>query len=127
VVAALADRYRLVRPLGEGGMATVYLAEDLRHGRQVAIKFLKPELGAAIGPARFAAEIRVTATLQHPHLLPLFDSGEAAGQLFYVMPFVAGETLRARLAREGQLPLGEAVRLTRALAVAAFRHHRHRT
>jgi serine/threonine-protein kinase len=123
LAAALAERYRLIRPLGEGGMAMVYLADDLRHGRQVALKLLKPELAAAIGPARFAAEIRVTATLQHPHLLPLFDSGEAVGQLFYVMPFVAGETLRARLAREGQLPLGETVRLTRALAGAlAYAH-----
>ncbi|MBU6367004.1 MAG: serine/threonine-protein kinase, partial [Gemmatimonadetes bacterium] len=121
---ALRDRYRLVRELGEGGMATVYLARDVRHERDVAIKVLKPELGAVLGVERFLAEIRVTANLQHPNLLPLFDSGEAAGLLFYVMPFVDGETLRTRLERERQLPVEEAVRL--AVAVAQALEHAHR-
>ncbi|MBK6307345.1 MAG: protein kinase [Gemmatimonadetes bacterium] len=103
--AALADRYRLAREIGAGGMATVYLARDIRHDRDVAIKVLKPELGAVLGVERFLSEIRVTANLQHPNLLPLFDSGEAEGLLYYVMPFVEGETLRARLDRE-QLPVG---------------------
>ncbi|MBY0490905.1 MAG: serine/threonine-protein kinase [Gemmatimonadaceae bacterium] len=115
---ALADRYRVERELGAGGMATVYLAHDLRHERDVAIKVLHPDLGATLGSERFLAEIRTTATLQHPNLLPLFDSGEADGLLFYVMPFVEGETLRVRLDREKQLPLDEALRLTTALATA---------
>src|SRR5215831_20455100 len=85
---ALADRYRIEREIGRGGMAVVYLAEDVKHGRRVAIKVLNPELGALIGPQRFLAEIRITANLQHPNLLPLFDSGEARGMLYYVMPFV---------------------------------------
>jgi serine/threonine-protein kinase len=97
LVAALAGRYRLVRAIGTGGMAGVYLAEDLRHGRDVAIKVLKPEIAAKIGPARFLSEIRTTARLQHPSILPLFDSGEADGMLFYVMPYVSGGTLRNRL------------------------------
>ena len=97
---ALADRYRLERELGQGGMATVYLAEDLKHGRKVAIKVLHPELSAVIGGERFLAEIKVTANLQHPHILGLIDSGEADGLLYYVMPFVEGESLRARLTRE---------------------------
>ena len=88
---ALADRYRIERELGKGGMATVYLAEDLRHGRKVAVKVLLPELAAVLGAERFLSEIHVTAALQHPHILPLFDSGQADGQLFYVMPFVEGE------------------------------------
>src|SRR4051794_18152903 len=92
---ALADRYRIERELGRGGMATVYLARDLKHDRAVAIKVLDPELGAVLGAERFLSEIRVTANLQHPNLLPLFDSGEANGLLYYVMPFVEGETLRA--------------------------------
>src|SRR5512135_2624670 len=100
LAAALADRYRLERELGAGGMATVYLALDLRHDRNVALKVLRPELAAVIGAERFLAEIRTTANLQHPHILPLFDSGEVDGLLFYVMPFVEGETLRDRLARE---------------------------
>src|SRR5678810_61793 len=98
--SALADRYRLERELGQGGMATVYLAEDLKHGRKVAIKVLHPELSAVIGGDRFLAEIRVTANLQHAHILGLIDSGEADGLLYYVMPLIAGETLRARLARQ---------------------------
>src|SRR5438128_10790706 len=92
--AALTGRYVVEREIGAGGMATVYLARDLRHDRQVAVKVLKPELGAVLGADRFLSEIKVTANLQHPNLLPLFDSGEAGGLLFYVMPFVEGETLR---------------------------------
>src|SRR3990172_1141853 len=94
---ALSDRYAIEREIGAGGMATVYLARDLRHERPVALKLLKPELGAVLGVERFLAEIKVTANLQHPTLLPLFDSGESNGPLFYVMPFVEGESLRARL------------------------------
>ena len=90
-------------------MATVYLAEDLRHGRQVAIKVLRPELAATLGPERFFREIQVAARLQHPHILPLLDSGEAGGFLYYVMPYVEGESLRERLAREGELPVHDAV------------------
>ena len=107
----LGDRYRIERELGAGGMATVYLAEDLRHHRQVAIKVLKPELAAIIGAERFLSEIRTTANLQHPHVLPLFDSGEADGHLYYVMPFVDGISLRDRLKREKQLPIAEAARI----------------
>jgi hypothetical protein len=99
-------------------MATVYLARDVKHSRSVALKVLDPELGAVLGAERFLAEIRVTANLQHPHLLPLFDSGEADGLLFYVMPFVEGESLRARLDREKQLPVDEAVRIASAVAAA---------
>src|ERR1043166_7179653 len=94
---ALSDRYRIERELGAGGMATVFLADDLRHGRKVAIKLLHAELSAVLGPERFLAEIKTTAALQHPHVLPLFDSGSAHGLLYYVMPFVEGETLRHRL------------------------------
>ena len=101
IATSLADRYRVERELGQGGMATVYLAEDVRHRRKVALKVLHPELSAVLGPERFLKEIELTASLQHPHILPLFDSGSADGQLFYVMPFVEGETLRARIdARE---------------------------
>ena len=107
---ALAGRYRIEREVGVGGMATVYSARDIKHDRRVALKVLKPELGAVLGTERFLAEIRVTANLQHPNLLPLFDSGEADGLLFYAMPFVEGETLRSWLAREKQLPVDEAVR-----------------
>ncbi len=113
---ALADRYLIKRELGRGGMATVYLAQDLKHHRQVAIKVLKPELAAALGPERFLREIEIAAGLTHPHVLPLHDSGEAAGFLYYVMPFVDGETLRARLNREQQLPLEEAVQIAREVA-----------
>src|SRR5215475_1630155 len=115
---ALADRYHVEGEIGEGGMATVYLARDVRHDRQVALKVLKPELGAVLGVERFLSEIRVTAHLSHPNLLPLFDSGEADGLLFYVMPYVVGETLRARLNREQQLPVDEAVRIASAIASA---------
>src|SRR5688572_13938463 len=122
---ALSHRYRVERQIGVGGMATVYLARDLRHDRNVALKLLKPELGAVLGVERFLSEIRVTANLQHPHLLPLFDSGEADGLLFYVMPFVEGETLRGRLDREKQLPVNEAIRITVAVAGALDYAHRH--
>ena len=104
---ALADRYTVTRELGAGGMATVYLAYDIKHDRDVAIKVLHPDLGAALGGERFLSEIRTTARLQHPHILPLLDSGEADGLLYYVMPLVTGETLRARLAREKQLPMDD--------------------
>src|SRR6476659_621999 len=113
---ALADRYRVDREVGVGGMATVYLAHDLKHDRDVAIKVLHPDLGAALGGERFLAEIRTTARLQHPHILPLLDSGAAEGLLYYVMPYVAGETLRSRLERERQLPIPEAVRIAREVA-----------
>ncbi|HSM04699.1 MAG TPA: serine/threonine-protein kinase [Longimicrobiales bacterium] len=124
LAAALADRYRLVRPLGEGGMATVYLAHDLRHDREVAIKVLKPELAAVVGGDRFLAEIRTTANLQHPHILPLFDSGEVEGFLYFVMPHVRGETLRARMERERELPVEEAVAIAEKVAGALDYAHR---
>src|SRR5512141_1609877 len=125
LTAALADRYRVERELGAGGMATVYLAEDLRHGRKVAVKVLRPELAAVIGADRFLAEIRTTANLQHPHILPLHDSGQADSFLFYVMPFVEGESLRDRLVRETQLPIGDAVRIATEVASALDYAHRH--
>src|SRR5215213_11622698 len=115
---ALADRYRVERELGAGGMATVYLAHDIKHDRDVAIKVLHPELGAALGGERFLTEIRTTARLQHPHILPLLDSGEADGLLYYVMPLVTGETLRARLERETQLPVDDSLRIAREVADA---------
>lgn len=123
--AALADRYTIEREIGAGGMATVYLARDIRHRRQVALKLLDPELGAVIGGERFLAEIEVTANLQHPHLLPLFDSGEVAGLLYYVMPYIDGESLRAKLLREKQLPVDEAVHIAAAVASALDYAHRH--
>ncbi len=113
LIAALSDRYRIERELGQGGMATVYLAEDLKHKRRVALKVLKPELAAVLGAERFVQEITTTAALQHPHILALFDSGTADGFLFYVMPFIDGETLRAKLDRETQLGLDDAVRIAR--------------
>jgi len=125
LTTALSDRYRIERELGAGGMATVYLADDLRHGRKVAIKVLRPELAAVIGAERFLAEIRLTANLQHPHILPLFDSGAADGLLFYVMPFVEGISLRERMAREKQLPIAEAVRIAGEIAAALDYAHRH--
>jgi eukaryotic-like serine/threonine-protein kinase len=118
LVSGLSGRYTLERELGQGGMATVYLASDLRHHRRVALKVLRPELAAVLGPERFLSEIRTTANLQHPHLLPLFDSGEAEGLLFYVMPYVQGESLRQRLESERQLPVEEAVRIAAAVASA---------
>src|SRR4051812_39720066 len=122
---ALEGRYTVDREVGRGGMATVYLARDVRHERRVALKVLNPELGAVLGVERFLAEIKVTANLQHPNLLPLFDSGEAEGLLFYVMPFVEGESLRARLQREKQLPIEEALRIAVAIAGALDHAHRH--
>jgi serine/threonine-protein kinase len=123
--SALADRYRILQRLGEGGMATVYLAEDLKHKRQVAVKVLKPELAAVLGAERFVQEITTTASLQHPHILPLFDSGEADSFLYYVMPFIDGETLRDKLNRETQLGIEEAVRITSEIADALDYAHRH--
>src|SRR5947207_1583590 len=105
LIASLAGRYEIERTLGKGGMASVYLARDTRHDRRVAVKVLDPDIAASLGGARFLAEIRVTAQLQHPNILSLFDSGDAGGLLYYVMPYVAGETLRARLERERQLPI----------------------
>ncbi len=122
--AALEGRYAIERELGEGGMATVYLANDLRHERKVALKVLKPELAAVVGAERFLAEIKTTANLQHPHILPLFDSGETDSFLFYVMPFVEGETLRDRINREHQLPVDDAVRIATNVAEALDYAHR---
>ena len=122
---ALADRYRFERELGAGGMATVYLAHDLRHDRKVAVKVLRPELAAVIGADRFLAEIKTTAALQHPHILPLFDSGQADGFLFYVMPLIEGESLRDRLNREHQLSVDDAVRLAKEIGSALDYAHRH--
>src|SRR5436190_9675330 len=116
--AALSGRYAIEREIGQGGMATVYLARDIRHNRRVALKVLHPDLAAALGAERFLAEITTTANLQHPHILPLHDSGDADGNLFYVMPYVEGETLRARLQREQLLPGEDAVRLAREILSA---------
>ena len=130
LAAALADRYRIERELGAGGMATVYLAQDLKHDRKVAIKVLRPELGASLGPERFLQEIRVAAKLQHPHIVGLLDSGvitNGPGRevlYYYVMPFVEGETLRERLARSGPLPVPEVVRLTAEIADALAKAHK---
>jgi serine/threonine-protein kinase len=124
LTASLADRYRVDRELGAGGMATVYLAHDLRHERDVAIKVLHPDLGAALGAERFLSEIKTTAKLQHPHILPLLDSGAADGLLYYVMPYVRGETLRGRLEREKQLPIADAVRIAREVAGALDHAHK---
>src|SRR6188472_145100 len=122
---ALADRYRIERQLGEGGMAVVYLAEDVRHHRKVAVKVLRPELGAALGAERLLREIEIVAGLRHPHILPLYDSGEADGVMYYVMPLVEGETLRARIERERQLPIDDALRFAREIADAlAYAHSR---
>ena len=120
---ALAGRYTVERELGRGGMATVYLADDLKHGRQVALKVLRAELGALLGPDRFAREIQIAAGLNHPHILPLYDSGDAGGLLFYVMPYVQGGSLRQRLARERQLPIDDALRLTHQVASALDHAH----
>ena len=145
VAAALADRYRIERELGRGGTSVVYLAHDLRHDRRVAIKVLYPELAASLGPERFLAEIKVTANLQHAHVLPLFDSGEAVVSreslvaseavmtndqrlttfLYYVMPYIEGESLRSRLNREKQLPVAEAVRIATEVASGLDYAHRH--
>ena len=122
---ALADRYRIERHLGEGGMATVYLAHDLKHDRPVALKVLRPELAAVLGAERFVQEIKTTANLQHPHILPLFDSGDTDGFLYYVMPYIEGETLRDKLNREKQLGIEEAVKITTEVADALDYAHRH--
>lgn len=114
----IAERYRIERGLGEGGMATVYVAHDLKPDRQVALKVLKPELAAALGVQRFLKEIQLTANRQHPHILPLFDSGNVDDALFYVMPLVKGESLRDRLSREKLLPVDETVRIGRASSIA---------
>src|SRR6476659_2347529 len=121
--AALAGRYELQRELGAGGMATVYLAEDLKHDRKVAIKVLRPDLAAVIGAERFLREIKTIANLQHPHILALIDSGEANGTAYYVMPFVEGESLRDRITREKQLPLEDALRIAREIADALSYAH----
>jgi len=131
--AALADRYRIDRELGVGGMATVCLAQDLRHDRKVALKVLKPELAALLGAERFVAEIKTTASLQHPHILPLFDSGTTGDPrdstagcfLYYVMPYIEGETVRVKLNRETQFGVEEAVRIAREVADALDYAHRH--
>ena len=122
---AISDRYRVERELGRGGMAVVYLAHDRRHDRPVALKVLNPELAHALGAERFEREIHVAARLQHPHILTVLDSGEAAGHLWFTMPFVEGESLRSRLARESQLPVDEAVRIAREAADALDYAHRH--
>jgi tetratricopeptide (TPR) repeat protein len=125
LIAALADRYAIAQEVGSGGMATVYLAEDLKHRRHVAIKVLRPELADALGPDRFLREIEIAARLDHPHILPLYDSGEADGFLFYVMPYVEGESLRDRIERERQLPTEDAIQIAREVADAlSYAHSR---
>jgi len=121
---ALAGRYTLERELGRGGMATVWLARDVKHDRAVALKVLRPEVAQALGPERFLQEIELTARLHHPRLVPLLESGEADGQLFYVMPCISGESLRDRLRRDKQLPLGDALRITREVVEALSYAHR---
>ena len=118
LTAALGERYRVERELGHGGMAIVFLAQDLKHRRRVAIKLLKPELSAVLGSERFLREIEIAAALQHPHILPLYDSGQAGGLLYYVMPFAEGESFRQRLAREQQLPIDSALQITREVGSA---------
>ncbi len=125
LTAALAERYRIERELGAGGMATVYLAEDLKHQRKVAVKVLRADLAASLGPERFLREVTIAASLQHPHVLPLYDSGQADGFLYYVMPFVEGTSLRQKLVREGELPIAEAVRILRDIADAMAYAHQH--
>src|SRR5258708_4015575 len=122
--ADLGDRYTIERELGRGGMATVYVAEDLRHSRQVAIKVLRSDVAAAIGAERFLREIAIAARLTHPHVLPLIDSGQAAGSLYYVMPYVRGESLRERLVREKRLSLEDALRIARELGAGLDYAHR---
>jgi len=123
--SALAGRYSVLSELGSGGMAIVYLADDLKHDRPVALKVLHPELAATLGPERFLREVKLTARLQHPHILPVFDSGDAEGQLWYVMPYVEGESLRGRLSREPQLPLDDALRITQNVLSALSYAHGH--
>jgi serine/threonine-protein kinase len=123
--AALADRYRIESELGSGGMATVYLAQDLKHERRVAVKVLRPELAASLGTDRFLREIKITANLNHPHILPLLDSGEADSFLYYVMPYVEGESLRDRLIRDKQLPVNDAMKVASEVADALDYAHVH--
>ncbi|MCH9015183.1 MAG: serine/threonine protein kinase, partial [Gemmatimonadetes bacterium] len=123
--SALADRYTIERPLGRGGMAIVYLARDLKHERQVAIKILRPELTETLGVARFLREVTIAANLAHPHIVPLFDSGEADGFLYYVMPYVEGESLRERLNSEKQLSIDDSLRIVREVADALSYAHSH--
>jgi tetratricopeptide (TPR) repeat protein/tRNA A-37 threonylcarbamoyl transferase component Bud32 len=125
LAAALSDRYSIQREIGAGGMATVYLAEDLKHHRKVALKVLRPELAAALGAERFLQEIEIAAQLHHPHILPLYDSGDADGFLYYVMPYEEGQSLREKLAREGELPITEAVRILRDVVDALTHAHKH--
>ena len=120
---ALADRYAIEEEIGAGGMATVYLAEDLKHHRKVAVKVLRPELAATLGPERFLREVEVAAQLHHPHILPLYDSGEADGFLYYVMPYEQGQSLREKLVREGELPVTEAARILRDVVDALSHAH----
>jgi serine/threonine-protein kinase len=123
--AGLAERYTIERELGRGGMALVFLAHDVKHDRKVAIKVLRPELAAALGAERFLREITIAAQLHHSHILPLYDSGEAASFLYYVMPYVEGESLRDRLERETQLPLEDALQIAREVADAlSYAHSR---
>src|SRR5512145_2620955 len=123
LTAALASTYAIERELGAGGMATVYLAEDLKHHRQVALKVLRPDLAATLGPERFLREVTIAANLQHPHILPVYDSGQAGGFLYYVMPFVEGPSLRDRLLKERELPVIEAARILRDVADAMAAAH----
>ena len=116
--SALAERYRIEGKLGAGGMAMVYLADDVRHRRNVAVKVLHPELAHQLGADRFLREIEIVARLQHPHIVPVFDSGDADGTLFFVMPRIEGESMRARLERDGKLPIDESVRLVREVVDA---------
>ena len=123
--AALSGRYTLDHEVGAGGMATVYLATDDKHDRKVALKVLRPELAAVLGPDRFPREIKIVAQFNHPHILSLYDSGESEGFLYYVMPFAEGESLRQRMRREGQLPIGDVVRILREVVDAlAYAHER---
>ena len=121
--AALAERYTIERELGAGGMATVYLAHDARNNRKVAVKVLRPELAAILGAERFLREIEIAANLTHPHIVPLYESGDADGFLYYVMPYIEGESLRDRLTRERELPIGDALRLLRDVADALDHAH----
>ena len=123
--AALAGRYVVERKIGEGGMATVWLADDVKHHRKVALKVMDPEVAAAMGAERFLREISIAAGFTHPHIVPLHDSGEADGLLYYVMPFVEGESLRQRLDREGPLPLDDALRIATEVAHALSYAHEH--
>ncbi len=124
LTTALADRYTIERELGAGGMATVYLAHDIKHDRRVAVKVLRPELATVLGPERFLREIKLAANLNHPHILGLHDSGDADGSLYYVMPFIEGESLRDQLDREKQLAIDEAIRIAKQVASALDYAHR---